>query len=629
MKHIAVLDIETTGLSLKKDKITCVGIWTAAGGEVYRDLTKLQGRINDLIRDDYGFVGHNFKFDLKFLWNEGVDLPITAWVGDTQYMAGVSLVKPSEAFLEKYNAQRVVENKKLPQGVSHRPAGQHSLKTQAPFWLKVEPFWEDPTNHDNDEYVLKDCEYTYRLYYKLYEELSRDEIDFYEKRMMRWAKTLCRAEYYGVRLDLEKLETLKAHSEREAARAKMQLDRVWAPHYAAWIDKSAARLRADSDKRLKARIEKLKDKGKIPNMTARYAESLDKKISDLPPFNLDSPAQLLWLLKERLGLEVTTIDGDESTGKEVLQSLAAKGNEDLNSLLTYREHRKLATAFYPSYEDMAFRGRIHCSFNLTGTRTGRLSSSEPNLQQVPRGIKDLFQADPGYLLATFDQSAVEARAIAEVTCDEALVEICNQGISFHDYNTKYIYFDGEIRCDVRDIKKLYPVERDVSKEVGFATFYGAGWKRVQASATKRGFSWPEEKCKRIVKRFRERYAGAYIFKKEILDPVLSRGEYVPNMLGRPIWVENKEDVYMKGFNKLIQSSASDIVQESATRIQEEFDRRGIDGQVLLLVHDEIVTQIPEKQAQECLDIIQHAMVNYSLDYVNFEVEGGASKVWAK
>lgn len=631
MKNIVALDIETTGLDFNRDQITVVGVWNENGGEVFRDLWDLQEYIDAHVRMGYGFIGHNFKFDLKFLWRNGVDLPITAWVGDTELMSGASLVKPSPDYLERYEEKRREENKKLPKGVSHRKAGKHRLKVLAPYWLKVKPFWENPAEHDNDEYVLKDCEYTYELYKKLNEKLGEDELKFYDSKLMRWAKMLVRAEYAGIALDLDRLEELKQQSAIAAARSKLKLDAMWADHYKTWRDKEAAKLKESSDKRRDAYIAKLKDKSKAPNAKARYDASLQKKIEELPAFNLDSPTQLLWLLKTQCKYNVKTVDtGDESTDKSVLQSLAAQGHEDIAALLEYREHRKLATSFFPTYKELAYKGRIHPNFRITGTRTGRLSCSDPNLQQVPSGLHEIFVSDPDGLLATFDESAVEARLIAEYSCDETLIMICNKDWSIHDYNTKEIFFEGEIHCDINEVKKRYPAERAVSKTVGFALFYGAGWRRIMFAALSAGYVWSEKKCKAILARFKEKYAGAFIFKREILDPVLERGEYVLNFMGRPVSIPEKKDVYMKGFNTLIQSSASDMVVESATRTLEEIDRRGINGGVRILVHDEIVTQIPSgREGDEVLDIIKQSMVNYNTNYVNFEVEGGAHKAWVK
>ena len=150
---ILSVDIETKSATDNREhaliphlgEITCVGVYGEGVSKVFRDLPEFNTFIQDAIANGAQLIGHNFKFDLKFLSAHGVHIPTAAWHGDTCLMAAASYKKVPEEWLEAYEVKRVEENKKLPHGYSHRNAGRHSLKTLAPYFLSVDPFWENPS----------------------------------------------------------------------------------------------------------------------------------------------------------------------------------------------------------------------------------------------------------------------------------------------------------------------------------------------------------------------------------------------------------------------------------------------------------------------------------------------------
>lgn len=630
------LDIETEcaqdctaacehGLDAYRNRITVVGVTWNGGRKVFRALPNFQAWLAE--QGDYVVEGFNLKWDLNVLFAHGVDIPLERWVDDALLMAATYTNKVTEEYLGWYERERKRLNESRPKGKGHRPGSQHGLKVLAPYFLGKAPFWETE-DHDNDDYVLADAEYTaeLRAYFetKLKEEGS---YEFYADKLLPWCRMLIAAERRGISLDLAALDEASKEAAQQAAEAKRQLDEMWAPAYKVYDELQHAELKRYYDDKHTKAAEKAKDKGKC---RLRYEALYDRAAAKLEPFNLDSPTQLTWLLRDHLKLDISDFDGEETTGKPVLQKLAGQGRIDIEALLRYRKGTKLSQAFFPAYKEMQVNSVIHCSFNPTGTRTGRLSSSRPNLQQVEKGIHHLFRARPGYKLATYDMSAIEPRIIAYYSHDLNLFDILKQGRDFHNYNTA-IFFDLDI--DAPNFKTKYKKERDVGKEVALALMYGAGTNRLMESAQKRGFVWSQKEARYKLQRFKEFYEGVYRFREEVVNPTLMAGETITNLLGRPFRIDDPTNVHMQGLNSLVQGSASDLVINSAYRISNRFKERSIDGHVLLLVHDEIVTEIPAEREAEAVGVIEKAMTDYALPTplgpIELKVEGSVSDTWTK
>jgi DNA polymerase-1 len=350
----------------------------------------------------------------------------------------------------------------------------------------------------------------------------------------------------------------------------------------------------------------------------------------IQPLSLDSPKQLSWLLRDHLGLDIDDFDGEESTGKAVLEKLAGQGRQDIAEFIKYRKATKLTTAFFPSYRAMHVNGIIHCSFNPLGTRTGRLSSSRPNLQQVARNIKRLFMARPGYKLCVRDMKAIEPYLICYYTADLNLYDILSHDKDFHNFNTA-IFFD--LDSSEEGFKKKYAVEREVGKEVGLSLMYGSGRNRLMESAQKRGFVWSSKEAQYKVERFKEFYEGVYKFREEVINPALLDGGSITNILGRPFVIPCPEDIHMKGMNTLIQGGASDLVCNSAHRVQRQYDELNMDAHVVILEHDCIIVEAAESDALRADEMLADAMTDYKLNTplgpLHLQTEGGVCDRWEK
>lgn len=601
-----------------KSTITVMAAYDGHASTVLRTVDELRRYVQPTDK----LLGHNFKFDLKVLAAKGLDLH-AQWEHDTLLLSSVITTKITEEWLATYDDTRKQLNAA---GARHRDASKHSLKTLAPYFLGVEPFWET-TNHDNDGYVTKDARYTYDLFFRLYDHISSSqEKVFYCNKMMPWARMLYEMERRGVGIDLEYMAEREKDSEQILAETELQLEQVWAEPFAAYAQKKQQELKTKYEEMEKASLAKGRDAEKT---RAKYASLYEKALPKLDcKLNLASPTQLTWLFRDHFGLDIEGYDGDDSTGKPVLNRLAAQGRTDIELFLKYREHKKLLTAFFPSYREMQRNGRIHCSFNAHSTRTGRLSSSGPNLQQVPGHLHALFYGGAGRSLITKDQAALEPVLIAYYSEDPFLIDIIQSGADFHGHNTK-IFFDLE--CDVSEVKTLYPRERKLGKEVGLALMYGAGARRLQECAIKYGFKWSLKECSAKVEKFKAAYEGVYRFRDQLNKLLVN--EAMPNLLGRPFSIPDPHDIHMKGLNTLIQSSGSDLVIDGAFRARRRYKELGLDAHITLLVHDEIVVDAANKDSAQAAAILEEEMTNVVLSTIMgripLRVEGKTADRWEK
>lgn len=621
---VLALDIETTGLDPWRDSIYMTGLWDGGRYLCVRDADLCPHYISNLY-SGFDLVGHNVAFDIKFLQVQRWWKPDGRIIHDTKILAHLVKDKVPQEFIERYELMRKEENKKLPQGVSHRQVNGLSLKVLAPWYLKVPPFWETPGNHDNEEYNQLDCMYTYRLFLVLSERVKEEGNWEFYLRMLEWSKMIMEMEIKGISISMEELDQVELEYTQKRILLKKKLDGLWAEPRKVYWGVQAKEIGDTYQAMLEKALVKAKDKVKCER---RYALLLADKASKIEPLNYSSPKQMAWLLKEYLGLDITDSEGEESTGKAVLHKLASEGREDIKTYLEWREADKVLTMYLPTYRELQVDGVIHPSFNLTGTRTGRTSSSGPNLQQVPSKLYRLFRPRPGYKFVQYDLSGIEAALIALYSGDKRLYEILEKGESIHDHNAKAMF---GLECDVNEVSKLFPKQRKTVKNIGFACFYGAGWRRIQSVFASGGFPISDAEAKEKLKLLKSYYPQTFEFHKEITE-IFESGETVTNLLGRPINLQKHENAYMQGFNTLIQSSASDI---NLLACQRYWEREREDGEAypLLVVHDFIMAEVSDLMADTSAEFLVKCMTNFKLESVNgpiqLRVEGSVSDEWAK
>jgi DNA polymerase-1 len=435
---------------------------------------------------------------------------------------------------------------------------------------------------------------------------EKNEMKFYTDYIQPWAKFLLNVELTGVALNEDKITDLKQHLELEEQELRYQLDQLWDKAHSKYYQIQERELSEQYREMALQKISKTKnlDSEKLRKIEHRYNELYKKALQKIEKrLNYESPKQMLWLLKDYLQLPVLNFKEEESTGVEVLEKLAATGREDMKLFLKWRGVQKLLGAFIPSYEALAMKGVIHPSFHLSGTRTGRLSCSDPNLQQIPSDLYCMFKPRKGNVFVGFDMEAIEAKLIAAYANDLNLFDIISKGYSIHDYNAKNFF---ALEADIKDVKRLFPSQRQAAKTVGFALFYGAGRNRIKAALTSAGFSISDAEASHKHENFKEYFEDAVRFHREITK-AFEKGEVIQNVLGRPISIEDPSDAYMKGFNKLIQSSASDLCLNGAYLAQQEYDTLDLDANVIMLIHDFVLVEVAEDVAEQAAQILKKHM----------------------
>jgi DNA polymerase I-like protein with 3'-5' exonuclease and polymerase domains len=614
-KPMLSIDVETKSSTEDKDGalnthtniITKIALYSPQHQKVFSSIDNVDWQS----LKNYTLVAHNGKFDWKSLISKGVDLHPDQLAIDTLCMAVTFPFKIPEPWLLRYEEKRKLANENLGKNV-HRSAGQYSLKTLAPFYLNVDPLWE-VENHADDEYVMKDAKYTYMLAQFFLREFNEEQQAFFE-RMSNWNRMLLTAELEGAPLDFPRMNAHSDQADLEAKEAYTRLHIEWADHINAYEALQIKELREDYNAKAQKAIDKLGDKlthEKVEKIVNRYEMLLIKALSKIDRFNLASPLQLKWLFKERLGVDITTFKGDEeSTGVAVLERLAGEGVKGVETFLKWRKANKLVTSFFPTYRELSFKGRIHTSYNMSGARTGRLSSSGPNMQQVSKKIMDIITCPPGMKLVYRDVSAIEPRLVAYATECPALCKIFIDGSDFHSFNVRTAL--GIQESDAT-IKLKYSKERDLMKEVGLALMYGAGARRIQESAAKRGFKWSEKYCRQLYKNFKNTYERVWEY-KEVLESAIKEGATVTNILGRPLSY-NMDRLFMQSLNTQIQSGGSDILLESVYRGAIMAKEAGLVYKPYIFIHYSITLITTENDAKAVYDLVGEAIGAWDLTTV--------------
>jgi DNA polymerase-1 len=345
-------------------------------------------------------------------------------------------------------------------------------------------------------------------------------------------------------------------------------------------------------------------------------------------FNIGSPKQVGEVLGD-LNIDIgrKTSTGRVSTSKAVLEELA-QHFELPRLIIEYRELDKLKSVYTDALpQQIATDGRIHCHLNQTVAATGRLSSSDPNLQNIPirsemgRRIRRAFVAEKGHKIISADYSQLELRLLAHITQDPVMVEAFQKGEDIHA-RTARLVFGAKTEEELREARRF-------AKIVNFAIAYAIEpWGLSQRVGISR------QEAKKVIEDYYNTYKGVRRYMEEV--PVRAREHgYVRSLYGRirplPGITDRNANIRKaaerEAINMPIQGTASDIVKIAMLKVDEEFKRAGLEARMLMQVHDELLVEVPEKETERVSEILRHEMETaVSLD-VPLVADVGVGENW--
>lgn len=347
-------------------------------------------------------------------------------------------------------------------------------------------------------------------------------------------------------------------------------------------------------------------------------------------FNINSNLQLREILFTKLGLPVLkkTSTGP-STDATVLQELADNGHLLPGLLMEYRELSKLENTYLDALPELVnpATGRLHTSFNQTVASTGRLSSSDPNLQNIPirrelgRDIRRGFIPRSGWKLMAVDYSQIELRLLAHLSRDQAFVEAFNAGGDIHR-QTAAIIFDVPI-------SEVTAEMRSRAKTINFATIYGQG-----AHALSRQLKIEHAEARTFIARYFERFSGVRRYLDDMVGFAREHG-YVETIFGRRRYIPElrEKNFSIRAFgertaaNSPIQGSAADLIKIAMIRIDALLREQKLEAKMLLQVHDELVFELPAGELPIMESLVRHEMENAAELSVPLVVDVGVGANW--
>ncbi|MBT3510205.1 MAG: DNA polymerase I [Nitrospina sp.] len=425
-------------------------------------------------------------------------------------------------------------------------------------------------------YAAEDADITWRLYEKLKPLLQADDLKIFEELEVPLLEVLAEMEIHGMKLDKDHLQNLS----------------------------------------------KLIQK-KIEDYVKKIYSSAGEE------FNINSPKQLSVILFEKLGLTVIKkTKSGFSTDVSVLEQLAEE--HDLPELiLSYRQLGKLKSTYVDALQEEIFSktGRVHTSFNQTVAATGRLSSSNPNLQNIPirtemgREIRKAFIAEGNNHLLSADYSQVELRILAHLSDDEALVEAFQLGEDIHTRTAMEIFGTSEDRLDAE--------ARRMAKAVNFGIVYG-----LSAFGLSRQLKIFPKDAKKFIDQYFALYKKVKIYMDETVAQatevgytltMLNRKRYLPDLKSKNRQV--REAAGRVAINSPVQGSAADLIKLAMIQLAGKIREKKLKSRMILQVHDELVFECPEEEKQEIQALVKKEMEEVVPLKVPLVVDMGWGENW--
>jgi len=349
-------------------------------------------------------------------------------------------------------------------------------------------------------------------------------------------------------------------------------------------------------------------------------------------FNIASPKQLGEVLFEKLMLDPKakkTKTGQYQTGEDVLTALANK-SDIVRDILDYRQLQKLKSTYVDALPQMvnAKTGRVHTSYNQAVAATGRLSSTNPNLQNIPirtergREVRKAFiPRDSGHVIVSADYSQIELRIIAEISKDPNMMAAFTNDLDIHTATAANVYGIG--------LDEVTSTQRRNAKAVNFGIIYGQS-----AFGLSQNLGIPRKEAADIIDNYFAQYPGIKSYMSDTMNFARENG-YVTTLMGRRRYLRdiNSANATVRGFaernaiNAPIQGSAADMIKIAMINIHKEFIAQKLDARMTMQVHDELVFDVPHHEVDIVKPIILHHMKNAIKTEVPIMVEIGTGANW--
>ncbi len=327
-------------------------------------------------------------------------------------------------------------------------------------------------------------------------------------------------------------------------------------------------------------------------------------------FNINSTKQLGELLFEKLGLPpVKKTKSGYSTNAEVLEALKEK-HPVVQAIMDYRMLTKLKSTYADGLQkEIASDGRIHTTFQNTVTATGRLSSTEPNLQNIPvrtelgSEIRKMFVPREGWVFVDADYSQIELRVLAHIAKDRTMQAAFRSGEDFHSVTASQVFNVP--------LPSVTPLMRRHAKAVNFGIVYG-----ISEYSLSQDIGVSRKEAKEYIENYLTKYAGVRDYMKNIVETARKQG-YVETMFGRRRRIPeiNNSNFNIRSgaeriaLNTPIQGTAADIIKLAMVRVFDALQQQALQARLILQVHDELIVECPAFEAQSVMDIITEAMEN--------------------
>lgn len=368
-----------------------------------------------------------------------------------------------------------------------------------------------------------------------------------------------------------------------------------------------------------------------------YGVMLEEKINELVnkiytyadgEFNINSPKQLGVVLFEKLQLPVKkkTKTG-YSTNAEVLESLYNE-HPIIPAILEYRTIQKLKSTYCDGLLKVVSEdGRIHSTFQQTETRTGRLSSTEPNLQNIPvrsklgRELRRFFTCENGNVLIDADYSQIELRVLAAVSEDVNMTEAFNNGDDIHTITASQVFN--------MPVDMITPLMRSRAKAVNFGIVYGIG-----AFSLSKDIGVAVYEAKKYIENYLMHYSGVEKYMENIVAQAKEQG-YVTTLFNRRRYLPeiNASNAIQRSFgervarNMPIQGTAADIIKIAMIKVFNRLTQENMQSKLIMQVHDELIIEAPENEAAKAMNILREEMENAVQMSVRMDVDAHIGKTW--